>query len=193
MEMAFDENEHKPLNEISHIYNEKDKFIENKKELRCKDCGTKISDKKEYIFYFCPISKETKCQECYKKDGTYELNYPFNLLYINCKNKEILQNLPKDNIFLFRDRIKYDKHPEIMDEICDICSGKLCNEISKGFNVLVNIIRKNNFLVCNNCFELLIDEKRSWDFNNKYNFINDFLLNNFVDLNNLIFKKVHFN
>ena len=193
MEMAFDENEHKPLNEISHIYNEKDKFIENKKELRCKDCGTKISDKKEYIFYFCPISKETKCQECYKKDGTYELNYPFNLLYINCKNKEILQNLPKDNIFLFRDRIKYDKHPEIMDEICDICSGKLCDEISKGFNVLVNIIRKNNFLVCNNCFELLIDEKRSWDFNNKYNFINDFLLNNFVDLNNLIFKKVHFN
>ena len=193
MEMAFDENEHKPLNEISHIYNEKDKFIENKKELRCKDCGTKISDKKEYIFYFCPISKETKCQECYKKDGTYELNYPFNLLYINCKNKEILQNLPKDNIFLFRDRIKYDEHPEIMDEICDICSGKLCDEISKGFNVLVNIIRKNNFLVCNNCFELLIDEKRSWDFNNKYNFINDFFLNNFVDLNNLIFKKVHFN
>ena len=87
-----------------------------------------------------------------------------------------------------------------MDEICDICSDPLCNNdiINDNnrvncFYVIVNIIRKNNILICNNCFELLIDEKRNWYFNNKYSYINDLILNNFIDLDNLIFKKVNYN
>ena len=193
IEMPFDEKEHKPLNEISHIYYEKDAYIQNKKELRCKECFAKLSNKKKYIFYFCPIAKDVICEKCYKKNKYYETSYPFNLLYIKCKNKDIFDNLPKENISLFRDRIKYEYHPEIMDEICDMCSKQLSNYESKSFNVLVNIIRKNNFLICNNCFELLNDEKRSWNYDYKYNFMNELILNNFIDLDNLIFKKVNFN
>ena len=40
MEMPFDEKDHKPLNEISHIYYENDEYI-NKKEIRCKECFQK--------------------------------------------------------------------------------------------------------------------------------------------------------
>ena len=195
MEISFDEKEHKPLNEISHIYYEKDKYISNKKEIRCKECFTKLTNKKKFIFYFCPISKDVICPDCYIKNENYEINYPFNLLYINCKNKQILDNLPKDNILLFRDRIKYENHPEIMDEICDLCSEQLCrnNDNGYGFSVLINIIRKNNFLICKNCFDLLNDEKRSWNFDYRYNFMNDLFLNNFIDLDNLIFKQVKLN
>ena len=192
MEINFDENEHKPLNEISHIYYEKENYITIKKELRCKECFSKLNNKKKYVFYFCPISKAAICEQCYKKDDTYQIGYPFNLLYINCRNKKIFENLPKDNILLFRDGIKSENHPEILDEICDICSKNLCNKDDKGYSfyVLINIIRKNNFLICNNCFEILNDDKRSWNFNNKYNFINELTLYNFIDLDNLIFKKV---
>ena len=195
IEISFDEKEHKPLNEISHIYNEKDKYLSNKKEIRCKECFTKLTDKRKFIFYFCPISKDIICPNCYIKNEYYEINYPFNLLYINCKNKQILDNLPKDNILLFRDRIMYENHPEIMDEICDLCSEKLCinNDKGYGFSVLINIIRKNNYLICNNCFDLLNDEKRIWNFDYRYSFMKELFLSNFIDLDNLIFKQVKFN
>ena len=201
MEIPFDEKDHKPLNEISHIYYEKDEYI-NIKDIRCKECFSKIKNEldKKYRCYLCPISKDAICEECYKKNNTYEVNYPFNLLYISCKNQNFFEHLPKDNILVFRDRIKYEKHPEILDEICDMCSDPLCNNdiINDNnrvncFYVIVNIIRKNNILICNNCFELLIDEKRNWYFNNKYSYINDLILNNFIDLDNLIFKKVNYN
>ena len=178
-----------------------EKYI-NKNEIRCKECFSKIKNEidKKYRFYLCPISKDAICEECYKKNNTYEVNYPFNLLYISCKNQNFFENLPKDNILVFRDKIQYEKHPEILDEICDICSDPLCNNdiINDNnrvncFYVIVNIIRKNNILICNNCFELLIDEKRNWYFNNKYSYINDLILNNFIDLDNLIFKKVNYN
>ena len=193
LEIPFNEKEHNPLNEISHIYYEKEAYIQNKKELRCKDCCAKLPNIKKYIFYFCPISKDVICEKCHKKNGNYEASYPFNLLYINCKNRDIFDNMSKGNISLFRDRIKYEQHPEIMDEICDMCSRQLCNYENKSFNVLVNIIRKNNFLICNNCFDLLNDEERTWTCNNKYSYIKDLILNNFLDLDNLIFKKVKFN
>ena len=187
--IQFSENEHKPLNEISHIYNEKDEFILIQKEFRCKECHEKINETKH--FYLCPIAKDVICEKCFNKTS-YELNYPFNLLYINCKNKINYEHLPKDNILLFRDKVNYDNHPEILDELCDICSLQLCNNDDTGYSfyVLINIIRKNNFLICNNCFKLLNDETRSWIFNNKYNYIYELLLQNFVDLDNLIFKKV---
>ena len=189
IEIPFDENEHKPLNEISHIYNERDETILIQKELRCKYCKEKINNTK--FFYLCPIAKDVICGKCYD-ESSQEASYPFNLLYINCKNKNNYEHLPKDNISLFRDKVNYDNHPEILDELCDICSNQLCNDDNYGycFYVLINIIRKNNFFVCHNCFKLLNDETRSWTFNNKNNYIYELLLNNFVDLNNLIFKKV---
>ena len=159
----------------------------------------KKENDKKYKFYLCPISKDAICEECYNNNNIYEVNYPFNLLYISCKNENFFEHLSKDNILVFRDKIKYEKHPEITDEICDMCSGPLCkidfndkNRIN-CFYIIVNIIRKNNFLICNNCFELLIDEKRNWYFNNKYSYINDLILNSFIDLDNLIFKKVIYN
>ena len=195
MEMLFDESEHKPLNEISHIYYEKNNLILYQKELRCKECFYKFNNNKQYIFYLCPISKDIICKDCYNGSNAYESNYPFNLLYIKCKNKIIIEKLPKENILLFRDRINLINHPEIMDEVCDICSNKLCSFDNQGygFYILVNIIRKNNFLICNDCFELLNDDKRNWNYNNKYNYIYNLILNNFIDLDNLIFKKVKLN
>lgn len=192
IEIPFSENEHKPLNEISHIYNENDKYISNQRELRCKECFAKLNDKNKYKYYLCPIAKDILCEGCYKKNISIELNYPFNLLYINCKNKRYSEYLPKDNILIFRDKIKHENHPEIMDELCDICSQKLCNNDNSGYSfyVLINIIRKNNFLICNNCFDLLNDETRSWNLKIEYNYLNELVINNFIDLDNLIFKKV---
>ena len=82
-----------------------------------------------------------------------------------------------------------------MDELCDLCSEELCknNDKGYGFSVLINIIRKNNFLICNNCFDLLNDEKRSWKYDYRYSFMNDLILNNFIDLDNLVFKQVKLN
>ena len=194
-EIPFDEKEHQPLNEISHIYYEKNNYFFCQKELRCKECFSKLNNKNQYIFYLCPISKDIICKECYKKNNIYEISYPFNLLYVKCNNKNIFENLPKENALLFRDRIKLVNHPEIMDEICDICSDQLCSIDNQGccFYILVNIIRKNNFLVCSNCFYLLNDNKRNWNFKRKYNYLNELIVNNFIDLDNLIFKKVKIN
>ena len=194
-EIPFDEKEHQPLNEISHIYYEKHNYFLCQKELRCKECFSKLNNKKQYLFYLCPISKDIICEECYKRNNMYEINYPFNLLYIKCKNKNIFEHLPKENALLFRDRINLINHPEIMDEICDICSEQLCSFINQGycFYILVNLIRKNNFLICNECFDLLNDDKRNWNFKRAYNHINELILNNFIDLDNLIFKKVKLN
>jgi hypothetical protein len=194
-EIAFDENEHKPLNEISHIYYERNDYFLCQKELRCKECFSKLNNKKQYLFYLCPISKDIICEECYKRNNMYEINYPFNLLYVKCKNKNIFEHLPKENALLFRDRINLANHPEIMDEICDICSEELCSIYSQGlcFYILVNLIRKNNFLICKKCFDLLNDDKRKWNFKRNYNHIDELILNNFIDLDNLIFKKVKLN
>ena len=106
-----------------------------------------------------------------------------------------MDHLPKENVLLFRDRINLVNHPEIMDEICDICSEQLCSFDNQGycFYILVNVIRKNNFLICNDCFDLLNDDKRNWNFKRKDNNINELILNNFIDLDNLIFKKVKLN
>jgi hypothetical protein len=194
-EIPFDEKDHQPLNEISHIYFEKNDYFLCQKELRCKECFSKLNNKTKYLFYLCPISKDIICEECYKRNNMYEINYPFNLLYIKCKNKKFLDHLPKENVLLFRDRINLINHPEIMDEICDICSEQLCSFDSQGycFYILVNVIRKNNFLICNDCFDLLNDDKRNWNFKRKYNNINELIMNNFIDLDNLIFKKVKLN
>lgn len=191
-EVPFDEKEHQPLNEISHIYYEKNDYFLCQKELRCKECFSKLNNKTKYLFYLCPISKDIICEECYKRNNMYEINYPFNLLFIKCKNKNIFEHLPKENALLFRDRINLVNHYEILDEICDICSKQLCILNNQGacFYILVNIIRKNNFLICNNCFDLLNDDKRNWNFKRKYEHINELILNNFIDLDNLIFKKV---
>ena len=195
MEIPFDEKEHQTLNEISHIYYEKHNYFLYQKELRCKECFSKLNNKKQYLFYLCPISKDIICEDCYKRNNMYEINYPFNLLYIKCKNKNIFEHLPKENALLFRDRINLINHPEICDEICDICSEQLCSFDNQGycFYILVNLIRKNNFLICNECFDLLNDDKRNWNFKRAYNHINELILNNFIDLDNFIFKKVKLN
>ena len=197
MEMDFDSKEHQCLNEISYIYNEKDIYIEFKKDLRCKNCYSKIKknegiEKNKYIFYICPISKDIICQKCYKNEK-YEQSYPYNLLYINCKDPRLFKHLPKDNILLFKERINHDNHLEIIDEKCDICNNYLCSEDKKDtFYISIRVIKKNYFLVCKKCFELLINEDKEWIFEDKYNYINTFVINYFFDLENLFFKIVKF-
>ena len=195
----FDNLEHQCLNEISYMYNGEDNYIEFKKDLRCKNCYNKIIKnegitKDKYIFYICPISKDIICRKCYERNNELEENYPYNLLYIKCKEKSIFNYLPKDNILLFKERINYENHLEIIDEKCDLCNNNLITQgnIKNNFYILVRIIKKNYFLICKNCFELLINDDKDWIFEDKYNYINDFIINYFIDLDNLIFKVVKF-
>ena len=199
LEINLDNLEHQCLNEISYIYNSKDNYIEFKKDLRCKNCYNKIIKnqgitKDKYIFYICPISKDIFCKKCYEGNNELEDNYPYNLLYIKCKEKYIFNYLPKDNILLFKERINYENHLEIIDEKCDLCNKDLINNgnIRNNFYILVRIIKKNYFLICKNCFELLINDDKDWILEDKYNRINNFVINYFIDLNNLIFKVVKF-
>ena len=198
LELNFDIREHQCLNEISNIYQEKDSYIEFKKDLRCKTCYDKIKNiegltKNKYIFYICPISKDIICKKCYLKNK-YEENYPYNVLYVKCKEQFTFNYLPKDNISLFKERINYVNHLELIDEKCDICNNNLCisENIKDTFYILVRIIKKNYFLICKNCFELLISDDKDWIFDDKYDYINDFIINYFIDLDNLIFKVVKF-
>ena len=199
MELNFDNYEHECLNEISYIYHEKDTYIEFKKDLRCKSCYNLLSKdegltKDKFIFYICPISKDIICRKCYSKNNKYEGTYPYNLLYIKCKEKFTFNYLPKDNALLFKERINYANHLELIDEKCDICNNQLClgQNIKDTFYILVRIIKKNYFLVCKNCFELLINDDRDWIFEEKYDYVKDFIINYFIDLDNLIFKVVKF-
>ena len=202
-ELNFDINEHKCLNEISYIYQEKDTYIEfnkDNKDLRCKKCYYMINKtdgegKDKYIFYLCPISKDIICKKCYHNiNYKYEESYPYNLLYFKCKDLFTLNILLKDNISLFKERLNYLNHLEIFDEKCDLCNGDLCSIDSKKkqFYILIRIIRKNYFLICNKCFEILIKEDKDWIMDEKYSFINSFVINYFIDLDNLIFKVVGF-
>ena len=83
---------------------------------------------------------------------------------------------------------------EIIDEKCDLCNKDLINNgnIRNNFYILVRIIKKNYFLICKNCFELLINDDKDWILEDKYNRINNFVINYFIDLDNLIFKVVKF-
>ena len=200
MELNFDSNEHQCLNEISHIYHEKEVYIEFKKDLRCKNCFKKINknegiSKDKYIFYICPISKDIICQKCYRDiNNKYEETYPYNLLYIKCKDQLIFNFLPKDNILLFKERVDCINHLEIFNEKCDLCNKDLCISENKKmpFYILVRILRKNYFLICHKCFEILISDEKELIFDEKYNYINTFVINYFIDLNNLIFKIIRF-
>jgi len=167
--------------------------------LRCKSCYNLLSKdegltKDKFIFYICPISKDIICRKCYSKNNKYEGTYPYNLLYIKCKEKFTFNYLPKDNALLFKERINYANHLELIDEKCDICNNQLClgQNIKDTFYILVRIIKKNYFLVCKNCFELLINDDRDWIFEDKYDYVKDFIINYFIDLDNLIFKVVKF-
>ena len=198
LEINFDCLEHQFLNEISYIYHEKDTYIEFKKDLRCKKCYDKIlknggSTKNKYIFYICPISKDIICQKCYLKDK-FEESYPYNLLYVKCKEQFAFNYLPKDNVLLFKEKINYGNHLELINEKCDMCNNKLLvQENNKDtFYILVRIIKKNYFLICKNCFELLKSDDEDWFFDDNYNYITNFIINYFIDLDNLIFKVVKF-
>ena len=198
-ELYLDKNEHKCLNEISYIYNENETYIKFAKDLRCKNCHYKILkneglEKNKYIFYLCPISKNVICNKCYQNEQQYELSYPYNLLYIKCKEKFIFNYIPKDNVLLFKERINQLNHPEIFDEKCDMCNNDLCikNNKRKNFYIFVQIIKKNYFLICDTCFQILNSDDKDWMFNDEFEYINNFIINYFIDLDNVIFKIVKF-
>ena len=198
-ELNLDKNEHKCLNEISYIYNENETYIKFAKDLRCKNCHYKILkneglEKNKYIFYLCPISKNVICNNCYQNEQKYELSYPYNLLYIKCKEKFIFNHIPKDNVLLFKERINQLNHPEIFDEKCDMCNNDLCikNNKRKNFYIFAQIIKKNYFLICDTCFQILNSDDKDWMFNDEFEYINNFIINYFIDLDNVIFKIVKF-
>ena len=195
----LDKNDHRCLNEISYIYHENETYIDLVKDFRCKNCYNKIKrneglEKNKYIFYICPISRNITCNKCYQLEKEYEENYPYNLIYIKCKEQYIFNHLPKDNIFLFKERINHINHPEILDEKCDICNKDLCiiNNKRKNFYIFIQVLKKNYFLICDTCFQIINSDDKEWIFSDEFDYINNFIINYFIDLNNLIFKIVKF-
>jgi len=53
-------------------------------------------------------------------------------------------------------------------------------------------LKKNYFLICDTCFQIINSDDKEWIFNDEFDYINDFIINYFIDLNNLIFKIVKF-
>jgi hypothetical protein len=84
--------------------------------------------------------------------------------------------------------------PEVLDNNCDMCECKMNLNKEEYFYILLNVINKNTpYLVCQKCFNLIINDRRDWNLTFKYKYLNKFLYYNFIDLDNLLFRKVKIN
>ena len=201
--ISYNENEHQCLNEICHVFYGIETYISLDENLRCGICCKKIGgynnlndpnniNNKVLKFYYCLVLKQIFCEDCYHEKENSRDPHPFNFSFISCKNKEIITHIPKQICSLFRDKEDSKNHKELKDENCDICSSELFNNQirNKNFYVLINKMGKNPFLICGECFRLLNDEKRSFYLTKKYEYLKEFVENNYIDLDNLIFKKI---
>lgn len=189
------------INEISKIFTVNDFYFHLESEyIKCKNCNKilygKVSNTRGIIetdkfnFYLCPITKKTFCFDCEKKNRK---TYPFNLVYIKCKDKRILTNISLNNIDNFPNVRDSKDFPEIFDNLCDICNEDLISMDSseKYFYLCCNIINRNlPCFICNKCFEFINNNKSDWILTKEYQYILSFLYNNFVDPENLIMKRI---
>ena len=201
--ISYNENEHQCLNEISHVFYGIETYISLGENLRCGICCKKVggyhylndsnnTNNQILKFYFCHVLKQIFCEDCYHEKENCKDPHPFNFTFISCKDKNIISHIPKQICSLFRDKEDSKSHNELKDESCDICSCELFNNQikNKNFYVFINKMGKNPFLICGECFRLLNDEKRSINLTKKYEYLSNFVKNNYIDLDNLIFKKV---
>lgn len=189
------------INEISKIFTLNDNYFHLESEyIKCKNCNKilygKVSNARGIIetdkfnFYLCPITKKIFCFDCEKKNRE---TYPFNLVYVKCKDKRIVTNISLNSIDNFPNVRDSKDFPEISDNLCDICNESLISIDSseKYFYLCCNIINRNlPCLICHKCFEFIDNNRRDWILTKEYQYLLSFLSSNFVDQENLIMKRI---
>ena len=198
----YDEN---PLNEISKYYPLNDEYFELTGYIRCKICNKLlygkvtnsgiIYDNTFFIFYLCSMNKFTYCNDCYEKnENNFFSEYIYNLIYVRCKDYRIFSKISQNNINVFNKKDDTLTFPEVLDNNCDMCECKMNLNKEEYFYILLNVINKNTpYFVCQKCFNLIINDRRDWNLTFKYKYLNKFLYYNFIDLDNLLFRKVKIN
>ena len=192
-----EEEEIKKENELCKFFIVKDSYFQINEFMRCKICNKilygrvtneGIINSNLYNFYICPITKNIYCTNCYNNNENEIITHPFNLLYIKCFDKKILLNISNNNINYFKNCDDVEKYSEVKDNICEICDKNIYFQNSHYFYILCNIINRNiPFFICENCFNLFNDYSQKVIFSK---LISEFLINNFIDLKNIIFKKI---
>lgn len=190
-----------PLNELSKYFNTFDNYFSMGMidYLKCKECNARISGRvtnagidyfKQMSFYLCPITKDVYCLQC--EQG--KINYPFNVLFIKCKEKKCLLHLPNNNLDYFRKRYDIINSPEMKENNCDLCSSSLISQLNNSFYLLLNFTNRSlPFLLCKDCFELLKRDEHDWQYSFKYDYIKRYCFYNYIDIDNLICKKISIN
>lgn len=192
-----------PINELSKCFitSDTDFSLGMISYFKCKECNRQISGKvtnngiddfKQISFYLCPITKDIYCPQCEQlKD---KLSYPFNLLFVKCKERQCLLHLPNNNLDYFQKRYDILKAPEIKENNCDLCASNLfavLAPVKNTFYVLLNFTNRNlPFLICESCFQLLKKDELDWKYSFQFDYIKRYCFNNYIDLNNLICKKI---
>ena len=154
-----------------------------------------VYDNTFFIFYLCSINKFTYCNECYEKnENNFFSEYIYNLIYVRCKDYRIFTKISQNNINFFDKKDDTLTFPEVLEYNCDMCECKMNSNKEDYFYILLNVINKNSpYFVCQKCFNLIINDKRDWNLTCKYKYLNKFLYYNFIDLDNLLFRKVKIN
>ena len=185
-------------NELCKSFSNNDSYCKINEFIRCKICNDilfgqitneGILENNIYSFYICPITNNIFCKNCYNSNKKEIISNPFNLLYVKCNDKRLYMNIPYNNIYYFRNCDDIQNYPEVIDNLCDICIKNIYSENSKYFYLLVNFINRNlPFLVCEKCFEILTDSQQNKILFYENKMLFEILKNNFIDINNLIFK-----
>lgn len=190
------------LNEISKIYYTNDSYVNfNKERVKCQECNDIIYGKvtniggiipcDQFSLYLCPITKSPYCVDCVNKGIPFENVY--NLLYIQSTDQMIMNSISQNNISNFKCIEQSKQFTEIKENNCDVCMNNIMNGSgSKNyFYSLINVINRNlPCFVCNVCFEILTDYNRKFEIDVNYDYIKRFVQIHYVDLNNLVFKKI---
>ena len=187
------------INPLCKIFSVNDSYyhIDNT-YIKCRNCNKKLYGKisnergivltDQYSFYICPITKNIFCVDC-------ELNirndYPFNLIYIQCNDRNIMMNISMNNIDYFKNVSDSKDYPEVVDNTCDICKAHLINQRPSMFYLFCNVINRNiPCLLCENCFEIIKDRKQRWRLTKRFEYIERFIIKNYIDLDNIIIKRI---
>lgn len=187
------------INPLCKIFSVNDSYyhIDNT-YIKCRNCNKKLYGKisnergiiltDQYSFYICPITKNIFCVDC---EPNIRNDYPFNLIYIQCSDRNIMMNISMNNIDYFKNVSDSKDYPEVVDNTCDICHAHLINQRPSMFYLFCNVINRNiPCLMCENCFGIIKDRKQRWRLTKRFEYIERFIIKNYIDLDNIIIKRI---
>lgn len=96
-----------------------------------------------------------------------------------------------NNIDYFKNVSDSKDYPEVVDNTCDICYALLINQRPSMFYLFCNVINRNiPCLMCENCFGIIKDRKQRWRLTKRFEYIERFIIKNYIDLDNIIIKRI---